>query len=458
MKETMLYLDCSSGISGDMMTAALLDLGADQEGLLKVLQSIPVKGFEIKISRVKKAGLDACDFDVKLDKAHENHDHDMEYLYGKKGETLPVHDEAGHHHEHEHYEHEYHEYEHHEHEHQEYKHHEHEHHGHGHSHEHRGLLEILEIIGKTEMPETAKKLAEKIFGILAEAEAKAHGVPLEQVHFHEVGAVDSIVDIIAAAFCLDDLGVKQTVIPVLCEGQGMVRCQHGLLPVPVPAVSNIVKDSGLPLQITETKGELVTPTGAAIAAAICTEVKLPERFFIDRIGLGAGKRVYDRPGILRAMMIRPAAEKPAGTTDRICRLETNLDDCTGENMGYVMDILLKAGAKDVSYTPIFMKKNRPAYQLNVICDPKDRETMEGILFRETTSIGVRGVEMDRSILNRKTGMIRTPLGDAAFKECSLLDGTIRRYPEYESAAALAEANGISFYQAFHKICKYLEEE
>ena len=249
MKKRSLYLDCHTGISGDMVVAALLDAGADREALETVLKSIPVSGFEIAISRVQKAALSACDFKVILDAAHENHDHDMKYLYGKEESHA---------------------------------------HGEHHHHEHRGLTEIYSIIDGTNMLDSARTLAKKIFRILAEAEAKAHGVPVEEVHFHEVGALDSIVDIIAAAACVDNLGVDEVIIPALWEGEGTVRCQHGILPVPVPAVTNIVMEYGIPLGKIGEPGEYVTPTGAAIAAAICTSRELPECYRIVGNGLGAG--------------------------------------------------------------------------------------------------------------------------------------------------------------------------
>ena len=227
-----LYLECNTGISGDMTVAALLDAGADMEILKDALESLPVQGFTVEISRVKKAGLDVCDFLVKLDAAHENHDHDMAYLHGHEH----------HHHEKE----EVHSHEHHHHEKEEVHSHGHHHHekevaySHEHPHDHRGLPEILDIIDKTKITARAKDTAAGIFRILAEAEAKAHGVSLEQVHFHEVGAVDSIVDIIAAAVCLDNLDITEVIVPFVCEGTGTVRCQHGILPVPVPAVVNII--------------------------------------------------------------------------------------------------------------------------------------------------------------------------------------------------------------------------
>ena len=279
-----LYLECGSGISGDMFVAAMLDLGADEKKLKEVLESLPVKGFTTKISRVKKSGLDACDFAVILDAEHENHDHDMEYLHGQ----AHAHSEENHPHGHEH---------------NQTKKHLHDHGHTHHSHEHRGPKDILRIIEHSCMSEHAKEIAQKIIRILSEAEAKAHGVSLEQVHFHEVGAVDSIVDIAAAAVCADDLNLSKVYVTQLNEGRGMVRCQHGLLPIPVPAVANVVSAHQLPLHITQVEGELVTPTGAAIAAALCTDKELPETFTIKKIGMGAGKREYACVGVLRAMLI-----------------------------------------------------------------------------------------------------------------------------------------------------------
>lgn len=276
-----LYLECYSGISGDMTVAALLDLGADREILDKALKSLPVSGFTTRISEVKKSGLSACDFAVLLDDAHENHDHDMKYLYGHEEH----HNHEGHHHRASH-------------DHREINQESH------HAHEHRGLPEILQIIEQADMSKHAKEIAKRIFEILAAAEAKAHGVPEKEVHFHEVGAVDSIVDIVAAAVCLDNLDITEVVVSELYEGRGVIRCQHGVIPVPVPAVVHIAEANALRLHVTDDEGEFVTPTGAAIVAAVKTKDKLPESFVIEKIGLGAGKRENHRAGILRAMIIR----------------------------------------------------------------------------------------------------------------------------------------------------------
>lgn len=287
----VLYLECASGISGDMAVAALLDLGASEEHLRQVLSTLPVtEPYEIVISRVKKSGLDTCDFDVVLPKEMDTHDHDMQYLYGhlqehEKRETrrhLQEHDIKGalkHVHEHDKHQ----------------------------PHTHRGPKEIAAIFNDSAMSEGAKKVALRILSVLTDAEAKAHGVMPEEVHFHEVGAVDSIVDIASFAICFDELcqkmRIQDIIVKEIAEGKGTVRCQHGILPIPVPAVTNIVCSHHLHLHMTEVEGELVTPTGAAIAAAVKTKDQLPESVKISAVGLGAGKRDYETAGFLRIFLL-----------------------------------------------------------------------------------------------------------------------------------------------------------
>lgn len=441
-----LYLDCSTGISGDMTVAALLDLGADEAKLRAALDSLPLTGYQMEISRVQKSGLDACDFAVVLDAAHENHDHDMDYLYG--------HGEHAHEH---HHDHNGHTHDHHDQEHDrgvvahaQETHHLHDggehHHEHHHGHAHRNLPEVLHIIGHGDLTPGARALAERIFTILAQAEAQAHGVPVEEVHFHEVGAVDSIVDIVAAAVCFDDLDVARVVLPCLNEGRGSVRCQHGVIPVPVPATLAIVQAYGLPLHIGDTEGELVTPTGAAIAAAVATDFRLPDRFRVQKVGIGAGKRAYERPSLLRAMLITEDAPQ-----ETVWKLETNVDDCTGEALGHAMERLQAAGARDVHFFPVYMKKNRPACQLDVLCDEGDIPTLESILFTETTTIGVRRVKMERTVLPRENRTVSTPLGEARVKVCTLPDGSRRAYPEYDSVAALCRQSGRSYPEVYQMV-------
>ena len=446
-----LYLECNAGISGDMLVAALLDLGADKEALDKALQSIPAKGFEYKISRVSKVGVDCCDFDVILDEEHANHDHDMAFLHGNGDAVVHSH-EHEHHHDHEH-EHEHHHDHDHEHEHEHHHDHEHEHehshvpHEHHHHHEHRGLQEVIAIIDATDMSAAAKELALKIFDIIADAEAKAHAVEKNAVHFHEVGAIDSIVDIVAIAVCADTLGVENVIVPELCEGRGTVRCQHGVLSVPVPATANIMQRFGFNVRLLPVQGEFVTPTGAAAAAALMTTDELPQSFKILGIGLGAGKRQYERPSILRALLIEDNAQKKkslnsnALQTDCICQLQSDIDDCSGELLGYTLERLLAAGALDAHYQPVFMKKSRPAWELTVICCEEDRAKLEALIFAETTTIGIRRARMERTVLPRRRDVVHTAYGDVAVKRC-LLDSGERCYVEYDSAAKLAQEQGL----------------
>ena len=294
-----LYLECYSGISGDMTVAALLDLGADQQVLLEGLESLNLPGYQLKIGRVKKNGIDACDFDVILDEPE--HDHEHHHDRGHDHEHHHDHDHE-HYHDHDHEHHHDHDHEHH-HEHDHDHDHDHEHHHH-HDHVHRNIGDIFAIIDQSKISDRAKQTAKDIFRIIAAAESKAHGIAEDQVHFHEVGAVDSIVDIVSAAICLDNLDITEAVVSDLYEGCGYVHCQHGLMPVPVPAVVNIAADNALRLRLTQTRGEMITPTGAAIAAYLSKGGKLPESFVIEKIGLGAGKKDFATANILRAFLIR----------------------------------------------------------------------------------------------------------------------------------------------------------
>lgn len=516
MAAPILYLECENGISGDMAVAALLDLGANRAALEAALASLPVQGFDVRISRVTKAGLDCCDFAVLLDESHENHDHDMAYLHG---EGVPLQGEHGHggcegrgdertqEHDCGHgrpgrsrahvltcaVEHDLHE-------------HTHAHDGGNrpeHGHEHRGLQEITAIINAAAITSNAKAVALRIFDILAHAEAKAHGLPVDQVHFHEVGAVDSIVDVVAFAVCLDDLGISDVAVTHLCEGRGTVRCQHGVLPVPVPAVANIVSACDLPLSLVDCQGELVTPTGAAIAAAVRTRANLPARFAVKRVGLGAGKRSYARPSILRAMLLEeresapgesaalasadaftepfpcegaagfapaslqheggsafapaspaspsvalPTSDSSSLEAPAIWKLETEADDCPGEALGFALERLFAAGAREAHYTPVFMKKNRPGWQIQVICTEDHIAALEQVLFEDTTTIGIRRAPMQRTALPREAALAQTPYGAVRGKRVELPGGQVRVYPEYEDVARIAREGGLAYQEAF----------
>ena len=440
-----IYIEGADGISGDMTVAALLDLGADEQALREALASLPLPGYRVKISRVSVSGIDCADFDVILET--DNHDHDDAYLYGHLSGTSggdgPSH--HGHHHGevpqcHHHHDDEGHEHHHHHHG---------EGHGHFHDHVHRGLKEIREIIGKGNLTDGARALAFRIFDIIAEAEGKAHGVSAEDVHFHEVGAVDSIVDVVAAAVCADNLGIDRVTITGLCEGTGSVRCAHGIMPVPVPAVAGIAAAHRLPLKITERPAELITPTGAAIAAALMTDQTLPSPLVVGAVGIGAGKRKFPRQSMLRIFEIEGEAAQPT-PNDEIIKIETNIDDASGELLGYVMERLFGAGARDVYFTPITMKKNRPAVMLSVIADDTTAGALEDIILRETTTIGLRRTRMSRRVLDRTLETVATPRGEAQVKVCRI-DGGVKVYPEYESVKAIARQSGAPFSDIFNEI-------
>ena len=502
-----LYLECYSGISGDMTVGALLDLGAREEALREALEALPLKGYEIRIGRTKKCGIDACDFDVILEEeegqepphhhgreAH-THDHEAEYCHdGEHHLHQHAYDDEAHEHFHEHLhvddaEHSHSAEDHtHDHEHshgEEFHDHPHTHgpeaHVRHHDHVHRHYADIMHMLDEAPLKPEVRTLAKKIFRIVGEAESRVHATPLEEVHFHETGAVDSIVDIVGAAACAVDLGITETYLSTIYEGQGHVWCQHGRIPVPAPAVAGIAAAEELDLAITNASGEMVTPTGAAIAAALRTKKGRPQSFVIRRIGMGAGKKDFPHANLLRAMIIEPAMNAlPAGkaveettgsvntdgdaqksgssasekassdeTEDEIWVLETNLDDCTGEMMGFTMELLLAAGARDVNYTPIYMKKNRPACKLEVLCKEEKISALEEVIFHQTTAIGLRKRKEARRILPRKKETVMTPYGEVELKICTSA-GETYVYPEYDSIRRRVLETGRSYQEIYQK--------
>ena len=377
----ILYLECNSGISGDMTVSALLDLGASRERLENELKKLPLTGYRTVIGKTQKNGIDACAFFVEIE----------------EGVPQPM----------------------------------------------RDYRQIKELLLKSELEENTKKLALTIFTVLAKAEAKVHGTDMEHVHFHEVGAVDSIVDIVAAAVCFTDLGIEQVAVGTLTEGRGTTWCQHGRIPVPVPATAELIREYGLPMKIIDVDGEMITPTGAAIAAAL-RNCELPEKFLVEKIGIGSGEKDFPHANVLRAMILQEQKEADKeDACDTVMVLETNVDDCSGELLGYVQEILLENGALDAVYRPILMKKSRPAYQLQVICKPEDKEKLEDIIFRETTTIGIRTYPARRRILERRMETIETPYGNIRAKICRL-KGEDMIYPEYEDVKKCCRKTGKPF--------------
>lgn len=456
----ILYLECNSGISGDMTVGALLDLGADQEALKRALDSMGLEGYHLHFGRKEISGLDAFDFDVHLEEHKDKHEvsHEGNHVHSHGEDHSHSHGED---HNHSHGEDHAHSHEEaHTHSHVEAHDHSHIDSHHMHSHIHRNLYDVYEIIDRLDSNNRVKNLAKKMFLIVAEAEAKAHGLPIDQVHFHEVGAIDSIIDIVSVAVCVDNLGIEEVAVSPLCEGHGHVHCQHGILPVPVPATANIVSSYGLELRFTDNEGEMVTPTGAAIAAALRTKKELPSNCRLLKIGMGAGNKTFRQANVLRTMLLEELEEENGMKTTtkgplkeavnfngQMWVLETNLDDSTGEMLGFAMEALLEAGAADVWYSPIFMKKNRPAYQLSVLCKEDVRERLEDILFIHTTTIGIRRYPVERTVLERQIRQVQTKFGIAEVKVCCHKNKAFC-YPEYESIRKICRNNGMDFQSVY----------
>ena len=280
-----------------------------------------------------------------------------------------------------------------------------------------------------------------------------HGLPIDQVHFHEVGAIDSIVDIISTAVLVDDLQPDRVIVSPLSEGRGYVRCQRGVMPVPVPATAGIAAAHGLKLRLTDNEGEMVTPTGAAIAAALSSGDELPQGYVIRKVGVGAGNKDFANANILRAMILEPDGNRQ----DSLWVLESNIDDCSGEALGFVMERLLEQGAKDVWHTPIYMKKNRPAVLLSVLCREEEREKLEESIFLNTTTIGIRRYPVERTELERSQIQVETPWGGAQAKVCRRGDYT-RVAPEYESVRKICREQGLPYEQVYRAVWKAGEEQ
>lgn len=408
----LLYLEGHSGISGDMTVAALLDLGASAAKLDAVLHSLDLP-FHYHAERGNSYSIAGCRF-----KVHHHEAAPQEESYTEH------HHEHGHDHGHRHdLAHE----------------HSHEHH---HDHVHRHLAEVEHIIDGAAMTDSARALAKRIFRIVAEAEAKAHGVPVESVHFHEVGAVDSIVDIIAIAVLAEDLGADGCVVTGLHEGHGTIMCQHGELPVPVPAVLNIAEAHGIALHPTAVHGEMVTPTGIAAAAALRTQSTLPAAYRVLKSGIGLGSRDFGKANFLRALLIEDSSDP-----EQVYAAECNIDDSTPESLAYAHAKLMAAGALDAWFTPCTMKKGRPAVVLSLLCTADKLETLEELVLRHTTAIGIRHYAVERRCMERRALTVATPYGTVSVKESRYKD--IRRcQPEYESVAAAADAAGVPFDTVF----------
>jgi pyridinium-3,5-bisthiocarboxylic acid mononucleotide nickel chelatase len=411
-----LYLDCFAGASGDMLLGAMLDCGLDFELLRSELQKLGVEGYELSLNRVDRSGISAAKFDVHLTGQTRSSDHERQH-------------ERGHSHEH-----------HHNHEHSHGHSHESSHHAHLH-HEHRSLSEIKRLIASSNLSERVKQRAQTIFRRIGEAESKIHDIPIETVYFHEVGAIDSIVDITGACIAFDALKINRIISSPLHVGSGTFKCAHGTYPVPGPATAELLK--GVPSYSKDIEGELVTPTGAAIISTLADSYGPMPMMKIEKIGYGAGTRDYPKfPNALRAI-IGELEEDADHTPATVTVIEANIDDLNAQVFGYLMEKALAAGALDIFYTPVQMKKNRPGVLLTLLCNPPDRERMTEIIFRETTTLGVRYRNEQREILRREFVTVETEYGQIRIKVSRAQNGQVMNVsPEFEDCRAAAEKQGV----------------
>jgi uncharacterized protein (TIGR00299 family) protein len=436
-----LYLDIFSGISGDMFIGAMLDLGVEFHALEHELEKLGLDEYHLHQRRDFKSAIEGVKFDVHLahdhDHDHGQHHHDDEEEHHHKHSREHSHGHTHHEHEHSHT---------HSHKHDDHDHHHHDDHDHDdedqdHDHEHgRGFAEIRELIEDSKLSPWVKEKSIAIFRRIAVAEGKIHGVPTEEVHFHEVGAVDSIVDIVGACIALELLGKPRVIASQVVEGRGFIECAHGSFPVPTPATLSILGAANIAISQCEEPHELVTPTGAAILAEFVHEFGPMRGLVAQKIGFGLGTRNNKtRPNVLRAVL-GEARETSANDweTDTIVALETNLDDCLPEMLGRFMERALAEGALDIFHTPIQMKKNRPGVILTILCAENDADRFSELMLRETTAFGVRRAALERRKLRREITTVKTKFGSVSVKVGRLNGKVVQASPEYEACRALAD--------------------
>ena len=462
-----LYVEPFAGISGNMLLGALLDAGVPFAFLQEEFAKLHLGNYELVHKSVNKCGIQAQYFNVVLPEEQEHeHAHDGDQV----NEHHHVHDhdcdhEHEHHHDHAH-DHAWmhahgiahsHDHEpvleekpcgcdhHHNHEHNHDQEHHHEHHTHHHHHEHRNLHDIEEILDHSDLPKEVIAKAKEVFLVIAKAEAKVHGSTVEEIHFHEVGAIDTIIDVVGNILALQYLGIEKVFTTPVNTGFGFVECAHGQMPVPTPATAELLQ--GIPNYRGTVEKEMTTPTGAALLKVLASPVKeVPDGFSGETIGYGAGTRDVEIPNVLRVTMglwNETVGNGNSGSAvERLLFLECNLDDLNPEIMPYVLEKLLAAGALDAWLQPVIMKKGRPAQTLKVLCSPEQRQVMEQIMFTQTTTLGVRAYYVGRTALERRWKTVQTPWGEVRVKE-GLLDGkVVNAVPEFEDCKKIAEANGV----------------
>ena len=367
-----------------MLMGALLEIAP--EGMAEKIAALPIPGVEVKTEHAEKCGIGGTHVHVYVNGEEEGHEHHHEHEH--EHEHHHEHEEAhGHHHDHEHHHHDHdHDHEHHHHDHD---------HGHGHHH-HHGMHEIEHIIMDLPVSERVKEDALQVYSRIAAAESKVHGEPVDQIHFHEVGAMDAVTDVVGNCMLMEAIGADRIVVSPINVGSGSVKCAHGILPVPAPATAEILK--GYAYYSDDVKGELCTPTGAALLTYFADEIAPRPLMTVESIGVGVGTKDFPKANIVRAFLGEEGIAQKG--RDVIVELSTNIDDMTGEEMGFAMTMLIEQGALDVYQTPIYMKKYRAAIKFSVMCRPEDEETMVELIFRYTKTAGIRRQEFERYVLDR----------------------------------------------------------
>lgn len=448
----ILYFDCATGISGNMAIGALLEICDGEQYLRDELAKLGVPGYQLNVIKRDSHGIDGTYVEVleantgiPVDAIHDGNKnvgssatlglhHGHTHSHHHELDSSPEHHSHGHYHDHEHD----HSLDNHCHNHQDDN-----DNNHNHNHVHRTYADIKQIIEGSGITEAAKELSRSMFQKVAAAEAAVHGKPIDEVHFHEVGAIDSIVDIVSVAILMDYINPDRVISSVVSDGYGTIKCAHGVLSVPVPATSMIYKNEKIRFKQIEVPTELVTPTGAAIISTFAESYGLMPEMNLNKIGIGVGSRNIGGPNTLRVFLGEDVTADGETQNDDIIVINSNIDDSSGEDLGYVLEKLMDAGALDVSYSPIFMKKNRPAYRLEVICRAETREKLSEIIFDETTTIGVRYYVVQREELTRVRTLVDTELGQIEAKQVSTASGHTYTYPEYESMKTIASELGIS---------------
>ena len=460
-----LYLEPFSGLSGDMLNALLLDLGADRKHLEEALKTISLDGYHLHVDRIAKSSIWGTDFDVHMEHGEKDH--------GIAGDFDHHHHEHDHdHHEHEHthehahsHTHEEHTHAHtHMHEHSHDHHHEHDHtHEHTHSHHHhhgevRGLKEIETIILSSGTSDFVKEKSLEVFRDIAQAEANVHQMPVEEIHFHEVGATDSIIDIMSFFILWETLDIDAVYSTAVTEGSGTITVAHGVMPVPVPAVMQLRLGTSIPFsQDFDIHTELVTPTGLALFKAIHPVFAQPSNLTATKVGYGFGKRDTGKFNALRGTLLEKTTHSHQVVTshnDEIIQIDTTIDDQSGEELGYIMSLLLEEGALDVHYTSVYTKKNRPATHLTLLIQEGDLERFTAILFEQTSTIGFRYQNVQRKVMTRTFETKQTSLGDVKVKKNQY--GTVTKSTlEYEDCARIAKETGLSIQAVYQQLTKEL---